>query len=182
MSSISSVQSSNTYTQSTGRSQGGTPAERLDQSLTGFLEGEGVSSEDQTKIKSEFEDAVSSLAAAGSQTSPTEIKSALSEVLTSNGLDGESFVSKLGTPGSGQAGRGGGPRGAGGPPPPPKSSSETSETSETTDIETLLELLETQAESEVSSTSSAFSASSESKQTFPGLYINRDGGNLDAQA
>ncbi|EMI55898.1 hypothetical protein [Rhodopirellula sallentina] len=191
MTSISSTAaSSQSYaTSSAGRSQARqSPAERLEQSLTSFLDEQGVSSDDQTAIKSELSDAVAELASSGSQVSPSDVKSALSEILSSRGLDGESFVSQLGTPGSGggqgqgvEGGSGRGPRGAGGPPPgggPPPSdeTSETSSTSELTDIEALMELLEEQ-----SSESGSVGQNSQA-DIFPGIYIKRGGGNLDATA
>ncbi|MFG0288163.1 MAG: hypothetical protein ACF8CQ_08315 [Rhodopirellula sp. JB044] len=190
MTSISSAAaSSQSYaTSPAGRPQRQSPAERLEQSLTSFLDEQGVSSDDQTAIKSELSDAVAELASSGSQVSPSDVKSALSDILSSRGLDGESFVSQLGTPGSGggqgqgiEGGSGRGPRGAGGPPPgggPPPSdeTSEASSTSELTDIEALIELLEEQ-----SSESGSVGQNSQA-DIFPGIHIKRGGGNLDAIA
>ncbi|QDS96017.1 hypothetical protein FF011L_48210 [Roseimaritima multifibrata] len=176
------------------RAGGGDPAERLEKSLTSFLTEQKVSTEDQTKIQTELKDAVAALANSTSLT-PQKVKDALSEVLTEHGIDGDSFVSQLGTPASqgsqtqsgqssasGEGPRGGGgPRRAGGPPPgggPPPTSddtetSETTETSAASEIDALLEWLEEQ--SGTSSTSS-----SSRVDTFPDSFIKRGGGNLDA--
>lgn len=196
MNSITSTQggSSPYANQAAGRGQrtgGGDPGERLEKSLTSFLTEQKVSSEDQTKIQTELKDAVATLANSTSLT-PQKVKNALSEVLTEHGIDGDRFVSQLGTPGSQpQSGQtsasaegprgGGGPRRAGGPPPgggPPPTSddtetSETTETSAASEIDALLEWLEEQ--SGTSSTSSKAHV-----DTFPDSFIKRGGGNLDA--
>ncbi len=164
-------------------SRGGNPSERLTSDLSKFFSKEQVASDVQQTIKSEFRDALSALSSSGSQVGPTQIKEALTKVLTSHGLDGESFVSGLGTPPTGnaaaqQGGQASGKRPpGGGPPPPPPSTSETSSSSETDYLQQLLELL-----SEDASTSTGTSATQTSQQVLPGSFINRSGGNLDAQA
>lgn len=189
------VSSSASRAQSAGQS----PANRLDESLSAFLTEKGVSTEDQTAIKSELSDAITSLVSAGTAVSPTEVKAALSEILSDRGLDGEGFVSQLGTPGSGggqgsssreqggqrvgggrRGGGGGGPRGAGGPPPGGRpgaadESTETTSTSETSEIDDLLAWLESQT-----SESESYSGSKTTTHTLPGSFIKRGGGNLDA--
>ncbi|QDV24677.1 hypothetical protein [Aureliella helgolandensis] len=187
MSSIPSINSSAASQVQQGASsrpsRGGNPGERLNSDLTSFLKQEGVSSEGQQKIKSEFSDALESLASTGTQVSSSQVKETLSKVLESNGLDGDSFVSGLGSPqakngGAAQAGQGKRPHG-GGPPgggPPPQSTEATSSSSETSYLEDLLEAL-----AESSSSSNESSTSQSQSNVFPGNYINRSGGNLDAQ-
>ncbi len=185
MSSIPSINTSSASQVQQGSdsrpARGGNPGERLNNDLTSFLKQEGVSSEGQAKIKSEFSDALESLTSTGSQVAPSQVKEALSKVLASNGLDGDTFVTGLGTPsgnkgGAVQGSQGQRPRG-GGPPPPPSDTSSTSSSSETSYIEDLLEALTN------SNTSSNESSASQSQSdVLPGTYINRSGGNLDVQA
>ncbi|QDT03987.1 hypothetical protein K227x_23730 [Rubripirellula lacrimiformis] len=203
MNPISSSQASSASfaSQSTAQGQrggGSSPGQRLDQSLTAFLSEEGVSSEDQAKIKTELSDAVAALQSSGSLVAPTQVKDALSQILTENGIDSDSFISQLGTPAAsgskqqggesqsggpgGPGGPGGGPRRAGGPPPPPEGSesesTETTETTETSEIEAYLEWLQQQS----TGTSTSRTGSSVRPDTFPGSFLKRGGGNLDASA
>ncbi|MCM2369865.1 hypothetical protein [Aporhodopirellula aestuarii] len=192
-----SAQTYVTSATSRGQASGGNPAERLEQSLTSYFDEQGVSSDEQTAIKSELSDAITSLKSSASTLSPTEVKESLSEILTNHGLDGEGFVSQLGTPQSGGdqggqeasegrgpgGGKGGGPRGAGGPPPrggaraggASEGTEESSATLESSDIDDLLEWLDSQ-------TSDSDTETTQSVQTFPESFIKRGGGNLDAQA
>ena len=185
MSSIRSINTSSASQVQQGSgsrpARGGNPGERLNNDLTSFLKQEGVSSEGQAKIKSEFSVALESMSSTSSQADPSQVKEALSKVLSSNGLDGDTFVSGLGTPQGNksdavQGGQGQRPRG-GGPPPPPKETTSNSSSSETSYIEDLLEAL-----TNSTTRSNESSASQSQSNVLPGTYINRSGGNLDAQA
>ena len=86
--------------QSGGRPSKGGPGGKLEKDLSNYLTEQGVSSDKQAAIKTQLKEAITELQSSGLAIDPTQVKAALSEILTENGLDGETFVSGLGTPGT----------------------------------------------------------------------------------
>jgi hypothetical protein len=74
------------------------PRQQFEKKLDSFLEGQGLSAEQQTQLKQDLKQAVQADFRTGFQ--PGQLKNTVQGVLDQHGLDGKSFVSQMPSPGA----------------------------------------------------------------------------------
>ena len=97
MNSINSIGSSfASNLPSSGRSGG--PAKAFENELTSYLQGQGLSDDQQASIKGELQQAIQSTLDSGSRPDFGTLRSTIHGVLDKNGLDGRAFTDKFPMP------------------------------------------------------------------------------------
>ncbi len=89
---------------SSGRSGG--PVKAFENELTSYLQGQGLSNDQQASIKGELQQAVQSTLNSGSRPDSGKLRSVIQGVLDNHGLDGRAFTDKFPTPPVGAGGFG----------------------------------------------------------------------------
>jgi hypothetical protein len=105
MNSINSIGSSfASSVPASGRSGG--PARAFENELPNYLQGQGLSDDQQASIKGELQQAIQSTLNSGSLPDFGKLRSTIQGVLDNHGLDGRAFTDKFPTPPAGARGLG----------------------------------------------------------------------------
>lgn len=97
MNSISSIASRFTSSVPTSGRSGG-PPKAFESELNSYLQGQGLSDDQQASIKGELRQAIQSTLNSGSRPESGKLRSTIQGVLDNHGLDGRAFIDKFPTP------------------------------------------------------------------------------------